>query len=281
MIDDPYPKDWKDLQAGVCRLFNEIGLSAEIEKVLNTPRGEVEVDVYAVDEVSVDKIQYIVECKNWSTAIPKTVVHAFTTVMHETGANLGFIVSQKGLQSGAVAYTDSTNIRGLTYLELQQRYMPVWWERYFCPHLGDAADVLMDYVEPFNGTRNEKLNTMTDKQVVEYHTLANKHGHLGATLSFFNMGRYRNLRENPESMGTLLKVPETVEDFRERMLRKVCTYYEFASATFRELLDELRTVISAAVQEFLDLFGENIFDYKRGPAAQALPVATAAAVQEI
>ncbi len=44
MIDDPHPKDRKDLQARVCRLFNEIGLSAEIEKVLNTPRGEVEVD---------------------------------------------------------------------------------------------------------------------------------------------------------------------------------------------------------------------------------------------
>jgi len=127
MIDDPYPRDWRELQAGVCRLFNDIGLTAVTEKQLTTPRGVVEVDVYAVDEASVDRIQYIVECKNWKEAIPKTVVHAFITVMHETGANLGFIVSQKGLQSGAVAYTDSTNIVGLTYLELQQRYMRAWW----------------------------------------------------------------------------------------------------------------------------------------------------------
>lgn len=262
MIDDPYPRDWRELQAGVCRLFSDIGLTAVTEKQLTTPRGVVEVDVYAVDEASVDKIQYIVECKNWKEATPKTVVHSFTTVMHETGANLGFIVSQKGLQSGAVAYTDSTNIVGLTYLELQQRYMRAWWERYFCLNLGDAADVLMDYVEPFNGTRSERLEKMTDEEVGRYHDLVRKHGEFGMTLSFFNMGRYRNLRENPEAMGTLLKVPGSVEEFRGRMLRVICTYHEFASETFRELLDELRSVLAAAVQEFLDLFGENIFDHR-------------------
>jgi hypothetical protein len=40
MIDDPNPADWKGLQAGVCRLLNEIGLSAETEKTLTTPRGK-------------------------------------------------------------------------------------------------------------------------------------------------------------------------------------------------------------------------------------------------
>lgn len=83
MIEDPYPPDWKALQAGVARLFNEIGLSARIEEKLKTPRGEVEIDVFAVDETSVDKIRYLVECENWNSAIPQTVVHAFNTVMAE------------------------------------------------------------------------------------------------------------------------------------------------------------------------------------------------------
>ncbi|WP_306546004.1 restriction endonuclease [Malikia spinosa] len=265
MIDHPHPTNWRELQAGVCRIFREIGLNAVAEKKLSTPRGEVEVDVYAVDESSVDKIQYIVECKNWQQAIPQTVVHAFTTVMHETGANLGFIVSQKGLQSGAVAYTDSTNIVGLTYLQLQERYMPVWWDRYFCPHLGDAADVLMDYVEPVNGTRDKKLDTMSDEDIDRWRDLVAKYGEFGATLSFFNMGRYQNLRENPGSMGTLLDVPSNIEEFRSRVLRVICRHHEFTSETFRELLDELKHVLAAAVQEFIDLFGENIFRDRRKP----------------
>lgn len=110
MIDDPFPPDWRALQAGVCRLFNDIGLSAEVEVERPTPRGRVVVDVFATDENSVDNITYIVECKNWNSAIPKTVVHAFTTVMQETGANIGYIVSQHGLQSGAEEYTRHTNI---------------------------------------------------------------------------------------------------------------------------------------------------------------------------
>lgn len=114
MIENPEPSDWRLLQDGVCRIFNEIGLTAKTEVELTTPRGTVEVDVFAVDEKSVDKIRYIVECKNWGTAIPQTVVHAFTTVMHETGANIGFIVSHHGLQEGAERYTENTNIIGLT-----------------------------------------------------------------------------------------------------------------------------------------------------------------------
>lgn len=34
MIDDPYPRDWRELQAGVCRLFSDIGLTAVTEKQL-------------------------------------------------------------------------------------------------------------------------------------------------------------------------------------------------------------------------------------------------------
>jgi len=88
VIDDPLPKDWRDLQAGVQRIFRNVGLSADVEVDLETPRGSVNVDVLAVDVRSVDKIRYIVECKNWGNAIPQAVVHSFTTVMHETGAKL-------------------------------------------------------------------------------------------------------------------------------------------------------------------------------------------------
>lgn len=131
MIDDSDIKGWKQLQDAVCRLLNEAGLSAETEVRLNTPHGMVEVDVFAVDERSVDKISYVVECKNWSNSIPQHVVHAFTSIMHETGANIGFVVSKVGVQSGAEQYTRSTNITGLTFEELQYRYFEPWWHNYF------------------------------------------------------------------------------------------------------------------------------------------------------
>ena len=140
MIDDPLPEDWRDLQTGVQRIFRNVGLLADVEVDLETPRGSVNVDVHAIDVRSVDKIRYIVECKNWGSTVPQSVVHSFTTVMHETGANIGFIISKHGLQQGAKRYTQNTNIVGMTYLEFQQRYFEAWWKRYFCPRIGDAAD---------------------------------------------------------------------------------------------------------------------------------------------
>ncbi len=119
LIENPEPGDWRDLQAGVGRILTELGLVVEVEKVIETPRGRVELDVYAVDEQSVDKIRYVVECKNWGCSIPQQVVHSFTTVMHEVGANIGFIISKHGLQAGAEAYTRNTSIVGITFKQFQ------------------------------------------------------------------------------------------------------------------------------------------------------------------
>ena len=57
MIDDPLPTNWKDLQNGVQRIFRNVGLYAEVEANVETPRGSVNVDVLAIDPKSVDKIR--------------------------------------------------------------------------------------------------------------------------------------------------------------------------------------------------------------------------------
>ncbi len=260
MIDHPFPSDWRQLQAGVCRLFNEVGLTADVEVTLSTPRGSVTVDVHAVDENSVDRIQYLVECKNWSTAIPQTVVHAFTTVMHETGANLGFIVSQHGLQAGAHGYTDNTNIQGLTYLELQQRYLQPWWEKHFCVVLGDAGDKLMAYVEPFNGYRDEIAGVeLNDDRLALFHEKVRKYQAFGMYTSFFNMGRYVNLREStlggPARDG-VKTIPELVAVFAQLLGGE----FSSEATTMRAFLDETVEFIGQRTKEFHDLFGRDIFE---------------------
>lgn len=68
------PNDWRDLQNKVCLLLSQSGFEAEIEKVVSTPRGEVEIDVFAIDPRSIDKIMYVVECKNWCTPVNQSVI---------------------------------------------------------------------------------------------------------------------------------------------------------------------------------------------------------------
>jgi restriction system protein len=252
MIDNPYPKTWKDLQDGVCRLFNEIGLLSETEKVLQTPRGNVEVDVFAVDVNSVDQIKYLVECKNWSSSVPQSVVHSFTTVMHESGANIGFIVSQKGLQDGAIRYTQSTNIIGLTYLEMQERYFNVWWQRYFCPSVAEDAEYVNQYVEPINTRRSRYLEGLNPDQLEKFYELQRRYAAFGMLMWLMDMGRIA-----PQYA---VEGPVCIDEYKRKFIETMGDEFTFNSDTYRGLLRELCEMLNKIANSFHSIFGENIFE---------------------
>lgn len=258
IIDDPYPEKWQDLQTGVKRLFRNVGLTADVEVDLQTPRGSINVDVYAIDRRSLDKIKYIVECKNWNSAVPQSVVHSFTTVMHETGANIGFIVSKHGLQSGAEQYTRNTNITGLTYLQLQQRYFEAWWKRYFCPRIGDAADRVLKYTEDFNGTRDEAYAYLSEEKKRVFDQLQSQYTVHSWMFSMFNMESLSPLLNT----GTLLKVPSSLESFKKEVLFNISPGVEWHCKTFRELLNLILQFLKSVEEKFNSLFGGYVFDIR-------------------
>ena len=256
VIDDPLPMNWQDLQTGVQRIFRNVGLYAEVEAKVETPRGSVNVDVLAIDPRSVDKIRYIVECKNWASPVPQTVVHSFTTVMHETGANIGFIISKYGLQYGAKQYTQNTNITGMTYLDFQQRYFEAWWKRYFCPLIGDAADKVLLYTEEFNHQRDQAYDNLTPHNKEKFDKLRQQEGGSIMILSMFNyMSISRGL-----NTGTLLDVPKTLDDFKATVLSQITPHIQWHCDTFRELLITILEYLEDVKSEFELIFGGDIFD---------------------
>jgi len=256
VIDDPLPENWQDLQTGVQRIFRNVGLLAEVEVDLETPRGSVNVDVLAIDVRSVDKVRYIVECKNWGSSIPQTVVHSFTTVMHETGANIGFIISKHGLQQGAKRYTQNTNIIGMTYLEFQQRYFEAWWNRYFCPRIGDAADEPLQYVEPINSKRDREYAKLSLQAQEKFDQLRQEKGVSVMVLSMLN---YRFMSKALNT-GNLLEVPKNLDDFKTRVLAQICPHIEWHCDTYRELLEIILEYLSDTKAEFDAIFGGAIFE---------------------
>ncbi|MEA5115550.1 MAG: restriction endonuclease [Geobacteraceae bacterium] len=256
MIDNPLPEDWRALQNGVCRLFNEIGLNANTEVELSTPRGTVVVDVYAVDEGSVDKIKYIVECKNWNAPIPQTVVHAFTTVMHETGANIGYIVSKAGLQSGALRYTENTTITGLTYQALQERYFNVWWHKYFCINAGAAAEYVNQYVEPINTHRSRFLEKLTEDKLARYIYLHDRYAAFGMLMWLIDIGSIV-----PEYA---VDAPPSLEEYKAKLNNVLGDEFTFRASTYRDLLAEICAKLVHIEEQFNEVFGRNIFEGEGG-----------------
>jgi len=252
MIDNPIPSTWQDLQINVNRILNEIGLQSEIGKVVETPRGNVEIDVYAIDTNSVDQIKYIVECKNWKAKIPQSVVHAFTTVMHETGGNIGFIISQTGFQTGAEGYTKNTNIKGLTYLEFQKRYFNIWFQNYFAVKIGEFSDDLIQYTEPINTRRSRKLSELTIERQLKFSKLFEKYYLFGVTMCMVGFPKLVKQAVNIDD------TPINISEFKNN-IKKCGTEFDLESNDFRGILSELNDIVSNITEEFNDVFGENIF----------------------
>ncbi|MEX0528869.1 restriction endonuclease [Raoultella terrigena] len=258
MIDDPLPDDWRELQAGVQRIFRNVGMKADVEVDLQTPRGTINVDVLAIDTRSVDKIKYIVECKNWSNSIPQSVVHSFTTVMHETGANIGFIVTKQGLQQGAIQYTKNTNIVGMTYLEFQERYFEAWWKRYFCPRIGDAADEPFQYVEPFNSQRDREYDRLTPEKQDCFDRLKKDTEIIVTFFTMFNIGIMPKLFKKSD----ILIPQKNLDEFKSKLSTLLGFAVNTDCRTFRDLLEAIINYLLEVKRKFDAIFGGSIFEPK-------------------
>lgn len=143
VFDHP-PADWRQLQDMVGQLFTEIGCEVAVGRTAENVRGAKEIDVFARDVAIAPPALYLCECKHWGRAVPQETVHAFRTVMLDTGAHRGFIVSSSGFQKGAHEATRNTNIDLVTFTDLQTIFFDRWriamGER-FVPH----ADRLFPY----------------------------------------------------------------------------------------------------------------------------------------
>jgi restriction system protein len=148
MITESVPSDWRDLQSRVAEILRESGMEVWIERSVPIARGSVTVDVYAERKVDGLPLRMIVECKHWKSAVPKSVVHSFRTVVAENGAHIGYIVGTGGFQSGSYAAADLTNISLVDWGEFQESLEERWLEHHFRPLIGATIDPLLTYTEP-------------------------------------------------------------------------------------------------------------------------------------
>lgn len=93
------PETWIELQEMVAHYFNYSGYEAITPYKIETVRGEVEVDVFVKADNELGN-RIICECKYWNTLIPQEKIHAFRTVVNDSGASLGIIISNLAFKKG-------------------------------------------------------------------------------------------------------------------------------------------------------------------------------------
>lgn len=119
------PQTWQELQNLTAEYLAVAGYKATTPYELNTARGKVEVDVYV--EAPYELIKHIlIECKYWKTPVTKEKIHAFRTVVHDCGAELGIIISKNGYQSGAIEAAAFSNVRLETWESFLNIIMDKW-----------------------------------------------------------------------------------------------------------------------------------------------------------
>ena len=149
-VFDDCPADWRELQNMVGQLFAEMNCDVRVSEPVENVRGTKEIDVYARDVSIVPPALYLCECKHWKRAVPQEVVHSFRTVLLDTGAHRGFIISSGGFQKGSYEAAKNTNIDLVSFAELQEMFLDRWrvcmGERFM-----QYADRLFPYWDPAGG----------------------------------------------------------------------------------------------------------------------------------
>lgn len=247
MITRSVPDSWQALQTEVGQILSECGFTVEVEKTIDSARGTVELDVFAEETVRGRRYAIACECKYWKSRVPQAVIHGFRTVVQEIGANVGYIVSMAGFQSGAVAASELTNLKLVTWQEFQDLFEESWFEEFFTRQIDEKLDSLMTYTEPFLPEWFEQM-TETDKNT--YLALKKKHDLFGAIMQ--SLGPYTRMLHQGEPIPCLplrarLKpdpilstIPDHILDetaYRE-LLEASIAHGEAALAEFRMLRDQ-------------------------------------------
>ena len=246
------PIDWRDLQNKVCLLLSQSGFEAETEKVVSTPRGEVEIDVFAIDPRSIDRISYVVECKNWCNPVNQSVIHAFTTVMNETGSNIGYIVSKAGFQKGSLRYTDHTNIKLFSFIELQNHYYKSWMMNFFAPKLESYVERCNLYTEPCNCARDRAVAGLDETQRAIFRALVEKYGRFIVTLEMMAININYLMKVNSDVDYTSINWSQFFEECEKMELH-------FTGLPLSEILIQLRDALNTITIQFEKLFDDDIF----------------------
>lgn len=245
MITTREPEDWRGLQQEVAKILKECGFFADVEKITPTSRGSVEIDVYTEETVEGRRYTILCECKYWKTRVPQEVIHAFRTVVTDSGAHLGYIVSKAGFQSGALTAAELTNIRLLTWQEFQEEFEQNWVNHFLLPFIADRLDPLLTYTEPL---LPRAFHELTEPEKKEFLALKDKYDIFGVLMMIFTpymqmLGEKKlpqlPLRDhlNPQAPG-FDAIPIGVLDsagYRE-FLAAAVEYGDAAIAQFRRIL---------------------------------------------
>jgi len=111
--------DWYQFQEEICSYFQSLGVDAFTNVTIKGIRTNHDIDILVKSKFLGQDIVWIIEAKKWKNKINKLQVLGLRSIVDDVGADKGFIISEKGFQSGAMESAQKTNVQLITYSELK------------------------------------------------------------------------------------------------------------------------------------------------------------------
>lgn len=112
-------KSGSEYEQEACAFFRSLGLTAVVQAEIEGARGRHHIDVWVTGTIGAFDVQWVVECKDWRTNVPKEKVLALQAIVQDVGADRGWLLSETGFQAGAVGCARHTNITLTSLAELR------------------------------------------------------------------------------------------------------------------------------------------------------------------
>ena len=247
MITSKSPDSWRNLQDQVAEILSQCGFHVEVEKTVRTSRGNVELDGYAEEEIKGRKYITVCECKYWKKNIPQEVVHSFRTVLHDLGANVGFVISLNGFQSGAIKAAEFTNIELLTWEDFQNKFEQSWLESYFSEKIAKAVDPLFTYTEPISTAVFKMAKQLSEDEENQFIELKEKYEVFGYLLMKFTH-YVRIFGSEPYPELPIINHIEGKEELFKNIPQEI-----LAAESYQDFYDKAVTHGLHAIEEFRNL----------------------------
>jgi len=111
--------EWHKYQSQTAAIFAALGCSVSVDTEVRGARAVHRIDVLVrFSRWGLPQI-WVVECKHQRRRVTKSAVEALKSIVLDTGADRGFLISENGFQPAAIAAANLTNISLLSLSKLE------------------------------------------------------------------------------------------------------------------------------------------------------------------
>ena len=112
--------EWYQYQEEVADVFRELEFYVKTNETLQGTRTTHDVDVVVRSNHAGFDATWLIECKYWKRKVSKEQILTLRAVVDDIGAEKGFVSTENGFQSGALAAARNTNIELVSLGDLRE-----------------------------------------------------------------------------------------------------------------------------------------------------------------